>query len=84
MKRAKIVALSLILLFFVLSTVASASNSWPGWFKKNRTHGTVTTGGTTVTGNGTVSVAEPLTILLLGTGLVSLGIYAKRKRGKKQ
>ena len=85
MKKAKIVALSMILLFFVLSTVASASNSWPGWFKKHSPHGTVTTHGTTGgAGNGTVSVAEPLTILLLGTGLVSLGIYAKRKRGKKQ
>jgi len=84
MKKAKIVAFSLILLFFVLSTVGSAAEMWPGWFKKNRTHGTTTTGGTTVTGNGTVSVAEPVTILLLGVGLVSLGLYAKRKRGKKQ
>jgi hypothetical protein len=84
MKKAKIVSLSLILLFFVLSTVASASEMWPGWFKKNRTHGTATTGGTTVTGNGTVSVAEPAAIMLLGAGLVSLGLYAKRKRGKKQ
>ena len=84
MKRAKIVALSLILLFFVLSTVASASNSWPGWFKKHSPHGTVTNGGTTVPPNGTVSVAEPAAILLLGAGLVSLGVYAKRKRGKKQ
>lgn len=85
MKKAKIVALSLILLFFVLSTVASASDLWPGWFKKNRTHSTVTTHGTTNgAGNGVVSVAEPAAILLLGAGLVSLGIYAKRKRGKKQ
>jgi len=30
------------------------------------------------------SVAEPAAIALLGAGLVSLGIYAKRKRGKKQ
>lgn len=85
MKRAKVVALSLILLFFVLSTVASASDLWPGWFKKNRTHATVTTDGTTGgAGNGVVSVAEPAAILLLGAGLVSLGLYAKRKRGKKQ
>ena len=84
MKRAKIVALSIILLFFVLSTVASAAEMWPGWFKSKRTHAMATTGGTTVSGNSVVSVAEPLTILLLGAGLVSLGIYAKRKRGKKQ
>jgi hypothetical protein len=30
------------------------------------------------------SVTEPAAIALLGAGLVSLGIYAKRKRGKKQ
>jgi hypothetical protein len=29
------------------------------------------------------SVAEPAAIVLLASGLVSLGIYAKRKRGKK-
>jgi len=84
MKKAKIVALSMILLFFVLSTVASAAEMWPGWFKKHGPNSTVTNGGTTVPPNGTVSVAEPTAILLLGAGLVSLGIYAKRKRGKKQ
>ncbi len=30
-----------------------------------------------------VGVAEPAAIALLGVGLVSLGIYAKKKRGKK-
>ena len=35
-------------------------------------------------GGGNYSVAEPAAIALLGAGLVSLGIYAKRKRGKKQ
>jgi hypothetical protein len=30
------------------------------------------------------SVAEPAAIALLGAGLVSLGIYAKKKRAKKQ
>lgn len=35
-------------------------------------------------GGGSYSVAEPASIALLGAGLVSLGIYAKRKRGKKQ
>jgi hypothetical protein len=30
------------------------------------------------------SVAEPTAIVLLAAGLVSLGFYAKKKRGKKQ
>ena len=34
-------------------------------------------------GGGSYSVAEPAAIALLGAGLVSLGIYAKRKRNKK-
>jgi hypothetical protein len=31
----------------------------------------------------TYSVSEPATVALLGTGLVALGIYAKKKNGKK-
>jgi len=31
-----------------------------------------------------IGVSEPAAIALLGAGLVSLGIYAKKKRGKKQ
>lgn len=83
MYRCRIPVLALILMFFVLSTVASAADMWPGWWKSK---GKVTQHGNTVTGNGnqTYSVAEPAAILLLGAGLVSLGIYAKRKRGKKQ
>ena len=81
MKRAKVLSLSLILLFFVLSTVASAAEMWPGWWKGNNNGGTGGTGGTTG-GNG-YSVAEPTAILLLGAGLVSLAVYAKKKRGKK-
>ena len=34
-------------------------------------------------GGGNYSVAEPAAITLLGAGLISLGIYAKRKRNKK-
>ena len=75
----------LILLFFALSTAAVASDSWPGWFK-SRSH---STGQTNLNagagaGNGAVSVAEPGTLALLGVGLIPLGIYAKRKRGKKR
>ena len=75
--------LALVLMLFVLSMVASAGDAWPGWWKSK---GKVTQHGVTVTddGNETYSVAEPAAILLLGAGLVSLGIYAKRKRGKKQ
>ncbi len=85
MKKAKVISLSMILLFFVLSTVASASELWPGWFKKNThassTNHSVTSGPT----NGTTySVAEPAAIMLLGAGLVSLALYARRKRAKKQ
>jgi hypothetical protein len=77
MKKARIAVFVLIFLSFVLS----ASAGWPGWFKK------APGGGTDGDGQGdpgTYSVAEPAAILLLGAGLVSLGIYAKRKRGKKQ
>jgi hypothetical protein len=82
MKKAKVIILPLILLAFVLSSVASASESWPGWFKH---HKDGTTGGHGKGGGGqTYSVAEPAAVLLLGAGLISLGIYAKRKRGKQR
>jgi hypothetical protein len=84
MKKAKIVAFSLILLFLVLSTVASAAEKWPGWWKRNTDQHHSTTGTTGGAPNGTVTVPEPAVIALLGAGLVSLGIYAKRKRAKKQ
>ena len=35
-------------------------------------------------GGGHFRVAEPASIVLLGAGLVSLAIYAKRKNGKKR
>ena len=78
MKKAKVAVFSLILMFVVVSAVASASELWPGWFKSGGTQGGGETGGTTY------SVVEPAAIVLLGAGLVSLGIYAKRKRSKKQ
>jgi hypothetical protein len=34
-------------------------------------------------GGGTYSVAEPASLALLSLGLVSLGLYAKRKKDKK-
>jgi uncharacterized protein YdeI (BOF family) len=75
-----------ILLFIALSTAAAAADSWPGWFKSHSTtsqtnHGT--TRGAGSNGTNSYSVAEPQALALLGLGLVSLGIYAKRKQGKK-
>jgi hypothetical protein len=66
--RAFAPVLSIFLLLLVMSTIAGASANRPR------------RGG----GGGGYSVAEPAMVLLLGAGLVSLGIYAKRKRGKKQ
>ncbi len=61
----------LILLLLVVASIAGASDFGP-----RRRPGR---------GGGPIrSVAEPAAIVLLGAGLVSLGIYAKRKRGKKR
>ena len=59
----------LFLLLGVISLVASASDFGP----RRPGH----------TGS-TQSVAEPAAIALLGAGLVSLAVYAKKKRNKKQ
>jgi len=40
-------------------------------------------GGRNRPGNPTYSVAEPASVALLGAGLVVLGLYAKKKNGKK-
>ena len=60
---------ALFLLTWVIAAAAFASEG-PRW-KRSRHSG------------GGHSVAEPAAIVLLGAGLVSLGIYAKRKRDKK-
>jgi hypothetical protein len=72
-----------ILLFFALSTAAVASDSWPGWFKSHPKTSQNQDGITRGAGSNGFSVAEPQTLALLGAGLVTLGIYAKRKQGKK-
>jgi hypothetical protein len=59
------------LLLMTVASVASASDLGPQK-RQGRRH------------RPPVSVAEPAAIALLGAGLVSLGIYAKKKRGKKQ
>jgi hypothetical protein len=60
----------LFLLLWVVASVASASDFGP---RRKPGHK-----------GGTYGVAEPAAIVLLGTGLVSLGLYVKKKRGKKQ
>jgi len=59
-------------IFLLLLTVASASDFGPRQRDGRHRSG------------GGISVPEPAVIALLGAGLVSLGIYAKKKRGKKQ
>ncbi|MEN6559601.1 MAG: PEP-CTERM sorting domain-containing protein [Acidobacteriota bacterium] len=63
-------ALNLLIAMLVVVSLASAASLGP---RRPPRHG----------GGPIRSVAEPATIALLGAGLVSLGIYAKRKRGKK-
>jgi hypothetical protein len=60
--------LATFLLCFALTAITEASDYWPP--KKKG-------------GGGSYSVAEPAAVVLLGAGLVSLGLYAKRKRNKK-
>ena len=61
----------LLLLLGAVSTVANASDLRPKR-GQGRNRGSIQ------------SVAEPATIVLLGAGLISLAVYAKRKHGKKQ
>jgi hypothetical protein len=62
------------LLMLTIASVASASDLGPRRKPGNRNRRT----------SPPVSVAEPAAIALLGAGLVSLGIYASKKRSKKQ
>jgi len=64
----RIATISVVLLFIALATVASAMEL--GGRRGGR-------------GGGHYSVAEPAAVVLLAGGLISLGLYAKRKRGKK-
>jgi len=64
----------LFLLFWVVASVASASDFGPRRRPGHRSRN-----------DGPIhSVAEPAAIALLGAGLVSLGVYAKKKRDKKR
>ena len=63
--------------FFLLLTIVS--------FVSASDFGPKSRGGRTrPQGTPPTSVAEPAAIALLGAGLVSLVVYAKKKRGKKQ
>jgi hypothetical protein len=62
------------LLVLTIASVASASELGPRRKPGNRDRRP----------SPPVSVAEPAAIALLGAGLVSLGIYANKKRTKKQ
>ena len=70
LKKVSNVALPMVFLFLLVTTGASAAGNWPDRNKHPQP-------------GGGYSVAEPTAVLLLGAGLVSLGIYAKKKRGKK-
>jgi hypothetical protein len=61
-------AVMILLLIASISSIASASELGGGGRRG---------------GGGRYSVAEPAAVVLLGAGLISLGIYAKRKRAKK-
>lgn len=62
------------LFVLTIASLASASDFGPRKKPGHRGRG----------GKDPVSVAEPAAIALLAAGLVSLGLYAKKKRGKKQ
>lgn len=64
--------LALLFLFTWVMTAVVFAGDGPRWRSRHR-------GGN----GGGYSVAEPAAIALLATGLVSLGLYAKRKRNKK-
>lgn len=62
------VPLTTIFLFSCFVTAMSFAADGPGGRRRGN--------------GGRYSVAEPAAIVLLGTGLISLGLYAKRKRRK--
>ena len=69
-RKLRVPLAALFLLTWVVAAAAFASEG-PRW-KRSKHSG------------GYNSVAEPAAIVLLGAGLVSLGIYAKRKREKNK
>jgi len=69
MFRALRVSLVALFLMTCVISVFSDASEGPRWRRRHP--------------GGGYSVAEPAAIVLLGAGLISLGVYAKKKRGKK-
>ncbi len=85
MKKAKVVVLSLVLLVLVLSAAAGVSELWPGLFKgHNSTQSVNHDSGVGTTAVADYGMPEPAALLVLGAGLVSLGLYARLKRGRQR
>ncbi len=85
MKKAKVVVLSLLFLVLILAAAAVVSELRPGLFKeRNQAPGVSADAAVGKTDGADFVPAEPLAILLLGAGLVSLGLYANQKRRKYQ
>jgi len=76
MKKALVIVSCLLLIVWLTSAVAYAwgSDLGPGWGPKG--------GGHKIKPHHPYSVAEPLSIALIGIGLAGLGIYASKKRKK--
>ncbi len=74
----KRLAVFLIVISFVSATFLGASALGPG-----KGHGHGGGGNNGHENDGPTSVPEPAALALLGVGLVSLGLYTKRKKGSK-
>jgi LPXTG-motif cell wall-anchored protein len=76
MKKTLVIVACLLLMVWLTSAVAYAwsDDSGPWWPHRG--------GGHTIKPHQPHSVAEPLSIALIGIGLAGLGIYASKKRKK--
>jgi hypothetical protein len=82
-KRVKVAVLSLFLLIIALSAVAGVTGLWKGWpGLSDREAAADLSAGTRPIAAPSPKAAEPATILVLGTGLAGLALYAKLKRAK--
>ncbi|HPB59694.1 MAG TPA: LPXTG cell wall anchor domain-containing protein [Candidatus Saccharicenans sp.] len=76
MKKSLVIVACLLLLVWLTTAVAYAwsDDAGPGWRPKGGEH--------KIKPHHPQSVAEPLSIALIGIGLAGLGIYASKKRKK--